>query len=71
MGKWYEDPIGEEIVRKKYLHEGEKTFEDAAERIAACLAPTAAKAAKSGKGRIAVRVNFAAIKLAALFLVGQ
>ena len=37
MGKWYEDPIGEEIVRKKYLHEGEKTFEDAAERIAACF----------------------------------
>ena len=37
MGKWYEDPIGEEIVRKKYLHEGEKTFEDAAERISACF----------------------------------
>ncbi len=37
MDKWYEEPVGSEIIRKKYLHEGEKTFENMILRIAACF----------------------------------
>jgi ribonucleoside-diphosphate reductase alpha chain len=37
MVEWFEDPVGAEIVRRKYLHEGEKDFVDAAERISACF----------------------------------
>ena len=37
MGPWYEDPVGAEIVRRKYLHEGERDFGDAVERISACF----------------------------------
>jgi ribonucleoside-diphosphate reductase alpha chain len=37
MTQWYDDPVGMEIVKKKYLHEDEKTFEDLVGRISACF----------------------------------
>lgn len=33
MGVWYEDEITQGILHNKYLHEGEKTFEDLVERV--------------------------------------
>lgn len=33
MAVWYEDEITQGILHNKYLHEGEKTFEDLVERV--------------------------------------
>ena len=38
MSKWYEKPIiGMVIIKKKYLYEPEKTFDDMVERISECF----------------------------------
>ena len=36
-GNWYETEVGSEIVKKKYCHDGEKTFPDVARRIKNCF----------------------------------
>jgi len=33
FGAWYEEPLAKRIIRDKYLHEGEKTFDDFANRV--------------------------------------
>lgn len=35
--KWYETEVGHGIISKKYFHDGEKSFEEMAERISSCF----------------------------------
>lgn len=43
-GKWYESEIGKQITSKKYFHQGEKSFEQVASRVANLMPTDEAKA---------------------------